>query len=112
VRPGLPVGETVTLLRRVLAGQDSDGNDEWSTVETDVAGCAVWPRGSSELVQGRDTVIVGLAILLPAGTAVAASDRLRVRGDLYEVDGQPGSWQSPFSGLSAGVQVALTRVTG
>jgi hypothetical protein len=103
-------GETVTLIRRTRTGQDSDGNDTWSTSEVDVPGCAVWPRGSSELVQGQDMVIVGLTVLLPTGTAVVATDRARVRGDLYEVDGQPGEWRSCFTGLSSGVQVALTRV--
>jgi hypothetical protein len=105
-------GETVTVLRRAAAGPDADGNDAWTTVEQEVPGCAVWPRGSSELVQGQDTVIVGLQVLLPAGTQVSATDRLRVRGAVYEVEGESGAWAAPWGGWPGGVEVALTRATG
>lgn len=105
-------GETVTLLRRTRAGTDPDGNDAWVTAEVPVAGCVVWPRASSELVEQQDTVIVGLSVLLPPATVVLATDRVRVRGDVYEVDGQPAAWTSPFDQQTPGVQAALTRATG
>jgi hypothetical protein len=107
-----PFGETVTLLRSTVTGQDGYGNDVRTETEVEVAGCAVWPRGSTEQTAGRATVIVGLTAVLPPGTAVAATDRMRVRGLVYAVDGEPGVWTSPLTGTEAGTEVALTRVTG
>lgn len=107
-----PFGETVTLLRRALTGQDQYGNDVYSDTATDLRGCVVVPRNSSELVQGQDTIIVGLTLYAPAGTALAATDRFSVRGLEYEVDGEPGEYRSPLTGSRGPVQVALTRVTG
>lgn len=106
-------GETLTLLSRTVSGQDSDGNDVWSVVETAVKQCAVWPRTSVELVQGQDLSIIGLAALLPHGVIVAATDRIRrADGTVWEIDGEPGIWTSSLTGTKAGVQVNLRRVTG
>src|SRR5690606_25390642 len=50
----LPAGETVVLLRRTQSGRDGHGNPVWSTAEIPVAGCAVWPTGSTEQTHGQD----------------------------------------------------------
>lgn len=110
--PGDLAGEDVLLIRRVPNGQDTDGNDSWALRYETVPGAMVWERGSQELTGQRDTVVEGLSALLPAGTAVAATDRVRVRGVEYEVDGAPVTWRSPLTGYDGGVQVTLTRVTG
>lgn len=103
---------TVTLVSRTRSGTDAYGNDTWTTTETAIGGCVVWPRTSSELVQGQDTVIVGLNLLAPAGTVIQPTDQVKVAGTLYEVDGQPGDWTNPFTSWDAGVQVALKTVSG
>lgn len=110
--PGFPFGETVVLHTRAVSGQDGDGNDVRSDAPTTLTGVPVWPRNSSELVQGQDTSIVGLTALLPAGTSVAGVDKVTVYGDTYEVDGEAGHLISPFTGTNPGVLVNLTRVTG
>lgn len=111
--PPYPVGETVTFIRAGAPTQDDYGNDVPGTpAETDVAGCAVWPRTSNEDVQGRLQVIEGLNVVAPYGTDVGPQDRARVRGVLYDVNGDPGEWRSPLTGTKAGVQIELTRVTG
>lgn len=108
-----PFGETVTVIRAGAPTQDDYGNDvPGPNVETPVGGCAVWPRTSSEDVQGRLQVLEGLNVVAPYGTDVRPHDRVRVRGVLYDVDGDPGEWRSPLTGTQAGVQIALTRVTG
>jgi hypothetical protein len=108
----LPNGRTVTVVRRQVGGRDSDGNDVYTDVETDVDGCAVWPASSSELTDARDTAITGLTVLFPPGTALAATDQVRIDDEPYKVDGEPGTWTSPLSGYAAGVQASLVRVTG
>jgi hypothetical protein len=115
---GFPAGETVTLLRPGATTQDGYGNDvPGPDVETDIEGVAVSPRdgnasSGNENTQGRDQVISGFVIWLPAGTEMRPTDRVRVRGVVCEVDGEDGQWRSPFTGLSSPVQVSLKRVTG
>lgn len=110
---GFPHGETITVIRPGTPTQDPYGNDVPGTpTETDVPGCAVAPRSSSEDLQARDQVIIGLSVWLPTGTDVQATDQMRVRGVLYDIDGEPGSYSSPFTGSGGPVQVALTRIEG
>jgi hypothetical protein len=102
----------VTLLARTVSGTDADGNDVYSTASSTLTGCILWPRMSTETVQGQDQVIAGLMLLVPPGVTVKATDRVQVGADVYEVDGQAGSWVSPFTGWAPGNEVALVKVTG
>lgn len=103
----------VVLLSTVVAGQDEYGNDVVMGLEVPVNALAVWPRVSDESTQGRDTVIVGVVAILPHGTRVRATDRVRWDGKTWEIDGEPGVWgPSPFTGNVGGVEVALRRVEG
>lgn len=73
-----------------------------------VSGCLVaWTtRGSSEPAErGRSGVTTDVVVHFPAGTAVAHGDRIRVRGELYDVEGVPGDWQ-------VGVVVSGRRAEG
>jgi hypothetical protein len=57
-------------------------------------------------------VITGLTLYAPYGTDIRPTDQIRVGGNVYEVDGQPGSFRSPFTGSTGPVVVALRLVTG
>lgn len=110
-------GESVTLHSRTATGEDEYGNDVFTVTDTSLTNVPVWPRNSSELVQGEDLTIVGLQALLPAGTSVWSIDSLTVQtgayaGRSYEIDGEPGYYKSPFTGRDPGVLVNLTRITG
>lgn len=108
-----PAGETATVLRAGPTTRDPYGNDvPGPDTATDYEGCAVWPRISSEDVQARDQVIEGLYVLFPTGADVLSTDRVRVFGTVYLVDGDPGLYRSPLTGTTLGPQVALTKVTG
>lgn len=110
---GFPHGETVTVVRSGEPTEDDYGNSvPGPSTEFDVLGCAVAPRSSSEDLQARDQVIVGLNVWLPSGVVVYATDQMRVRGALYEIDGEPGTFSTPFTGSTGPVQVSLTRVSG
>jgi hypothetical protein len=109
------IGETVTILRNTATGRDAYGNDKYTHTSVDVSGCGVWPSdaaGGNETTQGRDTVISGLTVLFPPGTAVAATDRVVARGATYEVVGEPGTYVNGFTATQAGTQVTLRRVQG
>jgi hypothetical protein len=109
------VTETVTRLRGSLV-ENRYGDDEWDwsdPAELDITGCAVAPRDSTEdHDQGRQAVLVGFTVYAPAGTEILPTDRLEVRGDTWEVDGEPGVWVSPFTEVEEGVEIRTRRVTG
>lgn len=112
-----PRGETVTVLRGVPIEDPYSAAEtvlDWTVPgETPVPGCAVAPRESVEPEQvGRSSVIVGLTVFMPAGTAVTAADRLRIRGQVHEIVGEPGDWRSPFTGRAHGIEVATRQVSG
>lgn len=111
--PPYPLGKTVTILRAGPPTRDAHGNKvPGADVPTQVVGCAVWPRSSSENTNGRDQVIIGLSVVMPYGTDVTATDRIKVGDVIYDIDGEPGVHDSPLTGSRMGVEVALTRVTG
>jgi hypothetical protein len=97
--------ETVTVVRP--AGRDPFGDPlPGNAVEVNVGGCLVAPGPSVEVGNGANRVEVDLVIYGPVGMDIVATDRARVRGQLFEVFGQPQVWGS------AGVVVALKRTTG
>lgn len=115
------IGETVTRIRApFMVDRDRYGNRvrDWAAAdETDIEGCAVAPRqaggvAGEETSSGRQGVLVGMTVYTPPGADVVATDRMRVRGQLFEVDGEPSDWRNPFTTLARGVEVALRRVDG
>lgn len=108
-----PYAKTVVLSMRVLLpAPDPYGNDQYTLQPVTLTPVVVWPTGATEQMQGQDLSTSGVTALLPAGTDVDAIDKLTIDGKDYEIDGQPASFLSPFSGFTPGVQVSLTRVTG
>lgn len=104
---------TVTLVDRVkLPEPDEYGNDVFEDSETQLSGCAAYPRYSTENNSARAQVIVGITLLAPYGSDVASVDAIEVRGVRYEVDGEPGEWDSQITGNTGAVEVALKRITG
>lgn len=51
------------------------------------------PRPSSEPVESaRNAVVAGYTLYLGRGEDVTAQDRMRVRGEVYDVLGDPADW--------------------
>lgn len=114
----LPHGDTVTIVRPGPPTQDVYGNDvPGAPAEIPVAGCGVAPRDSTgaaanEITDARDTIISGLMLYAPHGTDIRATDQVRVGSDLYQVQGRPGEFRSPFTASTGPVVVSLELVTG
>lgn len=78
---------------------------------TPIPGATVGPRTSSdESSPGRAAVVTGLALYAPAGTDLAARDRVRFDGETYTLDGDIASW--PTVAGVGGIVVNLRRVAG
>lgn len=102
-------GETVAILRRVAVGEDRYHNVRYETTETTVAGVAIRPTGADETATtGMDRV----EVIFPPNTDVRATDRLRIRGLVYDVDGTPEQQHDPMTGAAPGVRVEAVRRTG
>ncbi len=98
--------ETITVIRP--PGLDRFGDPLPGTAaEFDVPGCLFAPGPSRELGFGTNQVDSDGTVYAPVGTEVHPADRVRVRGDVYSVVGEPQDW-----GANAGVVIVLRRVTG
>lgn len=110
-----PYGETIQVLSPTET-TDAYNNtvEDWtSPTEVGVDGVAVEPRPSSEDNRdARNAVISGFTLYIPAGTAVTAANRVRVRGEVYLVDGEPAEWRNPFTGWEPGSVVQTKRMEG
>jgi len=107
-------GSTITVVRSSPGGFDQYGDPvSGTTTSTNITGCAVAPRYSSEPVErGRNGVIVGLSVYAPAGSDIVYTDTITVDSVDYRIEGQPASWTNPFTGWAPGVEVALVRSAG
>ena len=104
--------ETLTILTRTVTGQDSDGNDVYDDVETTTKG-AFAPAGSTELIQGQETVLTHDTVYLEVGAPVPSpTDKLRRGTTVYDIDGTPRTYQNPFTGFVPGPVLSLLQVTG
>jgi hypothetical protein len=100
----------ITVVRPTERGPDGDPVPG-TGMSTDVGGCSVQPRTTTEATDGRDTVISGLIAYVPAGADIRATDRIVFRGVTYAVDGDPGYWDD-LSATPDHLEVPLRRVTG
>lgn len=108
-------GETVQVLSPVTSTDRYNNTvEDWTTpTSVDIEGVGVEPRPSAEDNRdGRNAVVSGFTLYLPAGSAVTAKNRMRVRGDDYAVDGDPAQWRNPFTGWEPGVVVQTKRIEG
>lgn len=103
------------IVRASPGGHDEYGDPVAGTTQRiPVTPLGVAPRMSEESnARGRDGVVVGLTVYLPAGTDIHYTDQYEDdSGVVHDVLGEPGVWSNPFTGLAAGIQVALKRAEG
>jgi hypothetical protein len=108
-----PAAETVVLLRRTVSGRDAYGSDVYATTEVSVAGCSVLDLRPVESGPKSTTRVVTTGrVIMPPGTVVTAVDRLRVRGLVYDIDGQGVEQDDPMHPTDGPVEVNIRRTTG
>lgn len=103
----------MTVLRS--GGRDEHG-DPLPGTEHVIDKVVVAPRAATEISDRGETIVVGLQVFPPFGSDIRATDRVRIDvppwAGTFDVVGEPGNWQSPFTGRKAGMEVALTRTGG
>lgn len=109
--------ETVVILTpATVTDRYQNVTYDWSNpTRRTVSRVVVAPRRAADTEateQGRQGVILGLTLYLPARTEITAHDRVEVRGDIYEAVGEEGIWRSPHTEWDPGIEVALRRVEG
>lgn len=114
-----PFGEQVILHRPTTTGVDGDGNDVITWTDYPIDGCAYWPAGSVEVMQGRDQVTSTDTVsvpreALPVGiTSILATDEMTARGERRTISGKPEDFgPNPFTGRQVPITVRLQDVTG
>lgn len=73
-----------------------------------ITGCLEYPTGSTEVnmaITDRRTLLV------PPGSDIVPTDRIKLGTLLYQVDGLPTDWTDPFTGWSPGMELRLERVS-
>lgn len=108
------LGESVTVLRAASVTDPYSGEAtdlDWSDpAEHEVPGCAFDPgTGSEPATTWRQGMSVTPTLYAPHGADITAADRVRVRAQVYEVDGEPSSWVSPTTGAGHGLVVPLSK---
>ncbi len=94
--------ETVTVIRptpKDVFGDPTAG----SVAEFDVAGCLFAPGPSQEVGIGTQQVDTDATIYGPVGMDVRSTDRIRARGQVFTVVGDPQQWSG------AGTVVVLRK---
>ncbi|MFJ6438537.1 hypothetical protein [Streptomyces sp. NPDC091416] len=103
--------DTVTVITRVLVGEDERGQDVYEDQERDVDRCNMQPVSSTEATDDRVQVVTRWRLAGPPHMGLTNTSRVRHRGVLYEVDGEPGEHGS-FGGLLDHTEAFLKVVTG
>lgn len=101
--------EPVVRLRNEQVGEDEYRNPIFDDVPTDLPPALFAPGGVSEPVElGRNPVVSEPTLYWPGEWPdVTHEDRLRVRGLVYAVEGQPADWRHPSN--LGGLVVTLRR---
>jgi len=103
---------TVTILTPawVTSARYNSERADWDHAsEVDTTGWLT-ETSTSEDLNGRDAIVTGWRLFLPAGTEITGSDRVVVDGATFEVEGQPHSATTPAG--EHHVEVSLRRVVG
>lgn len=90
-------GERITVLTAgsTIDPYSNEATPSWdSPVERDVVTMVpLEPRPSQEPVQdARNAITSGWTLYLPPGDPIGPQDRVRVRGRVYPVQGEPADW--------------------
>ena len=104
--------QTITRIRpgtRSVRG--SDIRDWGNASELEISGCSMQPAGNTLSQDGRVLgVHDGLTIYAPEDADIKAGDRIRYRGEMYAINGDPLIW--PGAARMQHMQINVQRWRG
>lgn len=103
--------DTITIVDRVLVGEDDRGNDRFDETERVIEGVNLQPASSVEVVDGRDQVVTRWRLAGPGDLGLTAYSRVKHGARLFELDGECAVFGS-FGGLLDHTEALLMEVTG
>ncbi len=108
------MGETVEVFRpSTTDDRYGDAQPAYPAEPTHTVDHAAFaPTGSTEDNDARNAVASTADLYVLPGADLRAIDRVRVRGEMWEVVGDVAVWVSSFDGAAAGVVARLRRVDG
>lgn len=86
---------TVRVIRKPKVDRLSDA-PAGPAPEHDIKGCVVMPRTSHEEERGW-VIVEGRMVVAPFKSDVLSTDQVRVDGETWEVDGEPGDYEDKRS---------------
>jgi hypothetical protein len=100
-------GEDIVIVRPAPTDKFGDPVPDGEAEETASSGWLVAPGSSTELLDGQNSVDSDVDLYRTGGfdEDVQPTDRIRVRGQLYEVVGEPAVWR-------LGTVIRLRKFTG
>lgn len=112
-------GETVTVYNRTVIGTDRGNAPIYGfDAGTAISGVAVAPimlqtvSGEANEIGRHSNVGSRWRLYFPPGVSVNAYSRVQIRGQLYDADGEPGEWISPYSQWEPGIELLVRKVDG
>lgn len=105
---------TITRLRWSYAADAyGDMQRTGTPASSDIRGCTVNPRSSSDVTEpARQGIVVGYTVLAPASAVIdAVTDQIGYNGDTYDIEGDVGAWSSPYSKIN-GIEFGIRRAVG
>lgn len=109
------IGEPVTRRREQQTGEDRYGDPIYETVDTVLPERAGFdPGGTREPVGvGREQVVTEPKLyFLKQHPDLTTEDQVIVRGLVFDIEGIPADWRSPFGSSVGGTVVELKVVDG
>ena len=102
----------ITVL--TIGARDADGNQPEPVEGGTLTGCAVAPRQTSDTGErATDGAIERLTVYCPdRGADVNPTDQLVIDGTVYDIDGFPQRWTSPYTGWEPGCVIDISRKVG
>ncbi|MEE2041973.1 hypothetical protein Q7689_00795 [Nocardiopsis tropica] len=79
--------------------------------ETPISGWDIQPGATTEDTDSGNTVTAEWIAIGPPAADITATDQVRWRGDLYQVEGAPGRWPDE-RGRPHHTEVELSRIRG
>lgn len=105
--------KTVTRIRAGTITERGTEYPDWNnTNDRDIPGCCLTWRSTAMSQEGRVLGIENTRVLFaPLDADIQEGDRIKYRGETYEIDGGPKDWESPTGAIDH-YEITLKRYKG